>query len=70
MHNSGVSAGLYIYILFGGGGEICQGVRGYAPPENFKHLRGEILQNSEDYKVHQRHDFFTILIKYNTEIGN
>jgi hypothetical protein len=72
-------------FIFGGGEANAEGarpsrvVRGHAPPGkfwnleslkcDFKHFGGEILQNSEDYKVHRRHKCSQIFLIFYSELN-
>jgi hypothetical protein len=72
-------------FIFGGGEANAEGarpsrvVRGHAPPGkfwnleslkcDFKHFGGEILQNSEDYKVHRRHKFSQTFLIFYSELN-
>jgi hypothetical protein len=61
------------------GARPSMGVRGHAPPGkfwnleslkcDFKHFGGEILQNSEDYKVHRRRNFSQTFLIFYSELN-
>jgi hypothetical protein len=59
-----VDVGFFKHKSNAEGVRLVSGVQGHTPLESlkcdFKCFEGEILQNYQDNKVHQRHDFYDL----------